>query len=185
MAVKRTSTALTRSRYGTDSPASAIMRQQTPTGFQRYGKMTRRAQFLADMQLIAPWAELAALVEPFYSVNGEAAGRAALPLQRMLRVYFLQLWFNLSDGAVEEALSDSASMRHFAGIDAEAQAPPDETTVSRFRDLLESKKLGKKLLATVNEYLRRNGIKITNGAIVDATLVAAMSAAGARRGTSS
>ena len=85
------------------------MKQQTLTGFERYGKTTRRAQFLADMHLIVPWAELAAVVEPFYPKVSEAGGRPALPLERMLRVYFLQLWFNLSDPAVEEELYDSVS----------------------------------------------------------------------------
>ena len=93
----------------------------------------------------------------------------------MLRIYFLQLWFNLSDPAVEEALYDSASMRDFAGIDLGAEAAPDETTVCKFRHLLEKHKLGKRLLVSVNEYLRRNGIKISNGTIVDATIISAPS----------
>jgi len=93
------------------------MKQQTLTGFERYAKTTRRAQFLADMQVIVPWAELIAVVEPFYPKISEAGGRPPLPLERMLRVYFLQLWFNLSDPAVEESLYESASMRNFAGID--------------------------------------------------------------------
>ena len=89
----------------------------------------------------------------------------------MVRVYFLQLWFNLSDPAVEEALYDSAAMRGFVGIDLGSEAAPDETTVCKFRHLLERNKLGKKLLAAVNEYLRRNGIKISSGTIVDATII--------------
>ena len=93
----------------------------------------------------------------------------------MLRVYFLQLWFNLSDPAAEEELYDSAAMRNFAGIDLGVEAAPDETTVCKFRHLLEKHKLGKKLLATVNEHLRRNGIKITTGTIVDATIIGAPS----------
>ena len=169
-------TALMRSRCVIAFQADDMMQRQTPTGFERYGKTTRRAQFFADMQLIAPWAELAALVEPFYPMIRQAGDQPALPLQRMLRVYFLQLWFNLSDGAVAEALHDSASMRHFIGIDPGAVGSPDEMTVCRFRELLESNRLGKKLLATLNDYLRRHGIKIANGAIVDATIIAAMTA---------
>jgi IS5 family transposase len=83
------------------------MKQQTLTGFERYGKRTRRAQFLPQMDQIVAWAELAAVVEPHYPKVGEAGGRPPIPLERMLRVYFLQLWFNLSDPAVEEALYDS------------------------------------------------------------------------------
>lgn len=151
------------------------MKQQTLTGFERYGKTTRRAQFLAEMQVIVPWAELTTVVEPFYPKISEAGGRPPLPLERMLRVYFLQLWFNLSDPAVEEALYDSASMRNFAGIDLGVEAAPDETTVCKFRHLREINKLGKKLLATVNEHLRRSGIKVTTGTIVDATIIGAPS----------
>jgi len=151
------------------------MKQQTLMGFERYGKTTRRAQFLADMQVIVPWAEMVAVVEQFYPKVSEAGGRPPLPLERMLRVYFLQLWFNLSDPAVEEELYDSASMRNFAGIDLGVEAAPDETTVCKFRHLLEKNKLGKKLLTTVNDHLRRSGIKITTGTIVDATIIGAPS----------
>jgi transposase, IS5 family len=152
-----------------------MMKQQTLTGFERFAKTTRRAQFLADMQVIVPWADLVAVVEPFYPKVSEAGGRPPLPLERMLRVYFLQLWFNLSDPAVEEALYESSSMRNFAGIDLGVEAAPDETTVCKFRHLLEKHKLGKKLLVSVNEHLRRSGMKITTGTIVDATIIGAPS----------
>ena len=151
------------------------MKQQTLTGFERYGKATRRAQFLSEMDRIVPWQELASVVEPFYPKVGEAGGRPPISLERMLRVYFLQLWFNLSDPAVEEALYDVVSMRAFAGIDLGQEGAPDETTVCKFRHLLEREKLGKKLLATVNAYLARNGIRISNGTIVDATIISAPS----------
>src|SRR5262249_58526663 len=104
-----------------------------------------------------------------------AGGQPPIPLERMLRIYFLQLWFNLSDPAVEESLYESVSMREFVGIDLGQEAAPDETTVCKFRHLLEQNKLGKKLLVTVNAYLARNGIKISNGTIVDATIISAPS----------
>ena len=151
------------------------MKPQTLTGFERYGKTTRRAQFLADMDRVIPWPELAAAVETVYPKIGEAGGRPPIPLERMLRVYFLQLWFNLSDPAVEEALYDSAAMRNFAGIDLGTEGAPDETTVCKFRHLLERNKLGKTLLKAVNDHLRRSGIKIANGTIVDATIINAPS----------
>src|SRR5256884_6797208 len=151
------------------------MKQQTLTGFEKYGKTTRRAQFLSEMDRTVPWRELAAVVEPVYPKVSEQGGRPPLPLERMLRVYFLQLWFNLSDPAVEEALYDSAAMRAFAGIDLGSEAAPDETTICKFRHLLEKNRLGKKLLAAVNEYLRLHGIKIANGTIVDATIINAPS----------
>jgi IS5 family transposase len=158
------------------------MQQQTLTGFEKYGKTTRRAQFLAEMDRVVPWAVLCAVIEPFYPKTSPEGGRPPLPLERMLRVYFLQQWFNLSDPAVEEALYDSASMRGFAGIDLGREAAPDETTVCKFRHLLERHKLGKKLLATVNEHLKRNGIKISNGTIVDATIISAPSSTKNRDG---
>jgi IS5 family transposase len=89
----------------------------------------------------------------------------------MLRIYFLQLWFNLSDPAVAEALYDSVAMRRFVGIDLGVEGAPDETTVCKFRHLLERHKLGKVLLTAVNDHLHRSGIKITKGTIVDATII--------------
>lgn len=151
------------------------MKQQTLTGFEKHAKTTRRAQFLADMASIVPWRELEGVVEPVYPKVSELGGRPPIELQKMLRMYFLQLWFNLSDPAVEEALYDSVSMRAFVGIDLGVEAAPDETTICKFRHLLEKHELGKKLLSAVNEYLRVNGIKISNGTIVDATIISAPS----------
>ena len=93
------------------------MRQVTlaTVGFERYGKTTKRAAFLAEMDRVVPWRELCALIEPVYPKPGK--GRAPVGLERMLRIYFLQQWFNLSDPGAEEALYDSLTMRRFAGID--------------------------------------------------------------------
>ena len=151
------------------------MKQHTLTGFEKYGKTTRRAQFLCDMERIIPWAEMTAAVAKVYPKISEQGGRPPIPLERMLRIYFLQLWFNLSDPAVEEELYDSAAMRGFVGIDLGVEAAPDETTICKFRHLLERNKLGKTLLRAVNEHLHRNGIKISNGTIVDATIIGAPS----------
>ena len=151
------------------------MKQQTLTGFDRYGKTTRRAQFLADMDQIIPWAELAAAVETAYPKVSAQGGRPPIALERMLRIYFLQLWFNLSDPAVEEAMYDSMAMRGFVGIDLGVEGAPDETTVCKFRHLLERHQLGKTLLTAVNDHLQRSGIKITKGTIVDATIIGAPS----------
>jgi transposase, IS5 family len=151
------------------------MKQHTLSGFEKYGKTTRRAQFLADMEQIIPWSELTAAVQAVYPKISENGGRPPIPLERMLRIYFLQLWFNLSDPAVEEALYDSVAMRGFVGIDLGVEGAPDETTVCKFRHLLERNKLGKTLLKAVNEHLWRSGIKIANGTIVDATIIGAPS----------
>jgi IS5 family transposase len=151
------------------------MKQQTLAGFVKYAKTTRRAKFLTDMDRVVPWRELVAVVEPHYPKISAEGGRPPVPLERMLRIYFLQLWFNLSDPAVEEALYDSVAMREFVGIDLGSEAAPDETTVCKFRHLLERNTLGKPLLAAVNEHLKRQGIKIANGTIVDATIISAPS----------
>lgn len=151
------------------------MKQQTLAEFERYRKTTRRALFLADMDRILPWKELSAAIEPVYPKGSDAGGRPPISLERMLRIYFLQLWFNLSDPAVEEALYDSAAMRSFAGIDLGMESAPDETTVCKFRHLLEKNKLGKTLLKAVKQYLHENGIKIGRGTIVDATIIGAPS----------
>jgi IS5 family transposase len=93
----------------------------------------------------------------------------------MLRIYFLQQWFNLSDPAVEEALYDSAVMRQFAGIDLGREPVPDETTVCKFRHLLEEHQLGGEMLKVVNRHLEGKGVRITTGTIVDATIIHAPS----------
>src|SRR5215470_7138266 len=96
-------------------------------GFERYAKTTRRAAFLAEMEQVVPWSALCALIEPFYPKPGN--GRPPVGVDRMLRIYFLQPWFNLSDRAVEGALYDSAAMGRFVGIDLGCEPVPDETTV--------------------------------------------------------
>jgi IS5 family transposase len=159
-----------------------MMQQQTLGGFEKFGKTTRRAQFLAEMDRVVPWAQVCALIDPVYHKVSEQGGRPAIALERMVRVYFLQLWFNLSDPAVEEALYDSAAMRSFVGIDLGREAAPDETTVCKFRHLLERNQLGKPLLQVVNAHLKSCGIQINNGTIVDATIISAPSSTKNRDG---
>jgi IS5 family transposase len=159
------------------------VKQQTLSGFEKFSKTTRRAQFLSEMDRIVPWRELCAVIEPVYPKGGgREGGRPPIPLERMLRVYFLQQWFNLSDPAVEESLYDSAAMRAFAGIDLGSEAAPDETTMCKFRHLLERHKLGKELLRTVNAHLDGRGIKLSRGTIVDATIISAPSSTKNKKG---
>ncbi len=139
------------------------------TGFEQYTRKTRRAIFLEEMEQVVPWRELGALVEPHYPKPGN--GRPPVGVERMLRIYFLQQWFNLSDPAVEEALYDSTVMRQFAGIDLGCEPVPDETTVCKFRHLLEEQELGEQILGTVNLHLQAQGVRITTGTIVDATIL--------------
>jgi transposase, IS5 family len=145
----------------------------TMTGFERYTKKTRRAIFLEEMEQVVPWAQLCVLIEPHYPKPGK--GRRPKELEQMLRIYFLQQWFNLADPAVEEALYDSATLRQFAGIDLGREPVPDETTVCKFRHLLEEHHLGEEILGTVNLHLQAKGVRITAGTIVDATLIHAPS----------
>ena len=152
------------------------MRQQTlaDEGFERYRKRTRREQFLDEMDKIVPWKGLCEVIEPFYP-KPEGAGRPPIGLQRMLRIHFLQHWFNLSDPAVEEALYDSRAMRRFVGIDLGREPAPDETTGCKFRHLLEAHNLGDQLFALIAEYLEDNGLTVNTGTIVDASIIDAPS----------
>jgi IS5 family transposase len=153
-----------------------MVQQQTlamASGFEKHAKQTRRAEFLAQMEIVVPWRELCAEIEPYYPKAGN--GRPPVGLERMLRMYFLQQWFNLSDPAVEEALYDSVAMRHFVAIDLGQEPVPDQTTVCKFRHLLERHGLGAKIFARVNGYLESRGVKIGTGTIVDATLIEAPS----------
>ena len=149
------------------------MRQATlaTAGFERYAKTTRRAAFLAEMESVVPWPALCGLIEPFYPKPGN--GRPPIGVERMLRIYFLQQWFNLSDPAVEEALYDSPAMRRFVGIDLGREPVPDETTMCRFRHLLEAHDLGRRLFAQVQRHLAAKGLKVATGTIVDATIISA------------
>jgi transposase, IS5 family len=151
------------------------MRQMTlgGSGFEKHAKATRRAQFLAQMDRVVPWKQLCALIQPAYSKG--VAGRPPVGLERMLRIYFLQQWFNLSDPAAEEALYDSIAMRQFVGIDLGREPAPDETTILRFRHLLESHDLGRQLFAAVSAHLQAQGLKVATGTIVDATIINAPS----------
>jgi IS5 family transposase len=159
------------------------MKQQTLAvagGFERFGRQSRRAEFLSQMEQVVPWAELVALIEPYYPNSDQ--GRPAIGLERMLRIYFLQQWFNLSDPAVEDALYESPSMRGFVGIDLGREPAPDETTVCKFRHLLERHELGKRIFARVNAYLAEHGLKIGTGTIVDATILHAPSSTSNKSG---
>jgi IS5 family transposase len=152
------------------------MKQQTfasQSSFEKYGRKSRRELFLDEMELVVPWAELQALVEPHYPKAGN--GRRPVGLSIMLRTYFMQQWFNLSDPGVEEAFYESATLRLFAGVDLGVAPAPDETTVLRFRHLLEKHDLCGAMLETVNRHLEAKGIRIATGTIVDATIIHAPS----------
>ena len=141
--------------------------------FEKYGRKSKREQFLETMEVVVPWTELLALIEPYYPRAGN--GRQPVGLSIMLRVYFLQQWFNLSDPGAEDALYESPVLRRFAGVDLGRAGAPDETTVLRFRHLLEEHELCGEILDVVNGHLEDKGLRISTGTIVDATIIAAPS----------
>jgi IS5 family transposase len=152
------------------------MRQQTlasQASFEQYGRKGKRELFLDQMEQVVPWAELLALVEPHYPKAGN--GRQPAGLSIMLRTYFLQQWFGFSDPGMEEAFYDSPALRRFAGVDLGRAAAPDESTILRFRHLLEEHELCGQILDTVNHFLASRGIHIGTGTIVDATIINAPS----------
>jgi IS5 family transposase len=135
------------------------------------GKVTRRERFLAEMDAVIPWPRLLALIEPHYPKAG--AGRQPHPLERMLRIHFMQHWFNLSDPQAEDSLYDIESMRRFAGVELAEDAIPDESTILRFRHLLEEHRLSEAIFAEVRGLLEERRLLLKAGTIVDATIIAA------------
>jgi transposase, IS5 family len=147
-------------------------------------KVTRREQFLAEMEAVVPWSRLLALIAPHYPKAGPKGGRPPMALETMLRVYFLQNWYALSDPMAEETLYDSESMRRFAGIELGDDRILDETTILKFRHLLERHGLTEAIFADMNAHLADKGITLRSGTLVDATIIDAPSStknkAGAR-----
>jgi IS5 family transposase len=138
-------------------------------------KVTRREQFLAEMDAVVPWRPLQSLIEPHYPKVGPKGGRPPMPLETMLRIYFLQDWYALSDPMAEETLYDSEAMRRFSGIELGDDRIPDETTILNFRHLLERHGLTEAIFAAVNAHLADKGITLRSGTLVDATIIDAPS----------
>ncbi len=156
------------------------MKQQTlamaadqHSGFEQFRKPKRRDEFLVTMNTIVPWSDMCSVIEPFYPKG--VGGRPPIGLERILRIHFVQHWFNLADLACEEALYDSASLRRFVGIDLGKEPVPDATTMLKFRRLLNDNKLGEQLFAKVGQVLQASGFKLKTGTIVDATIIGAPS----------
>jgi IS5 family transposase len=137
------------------------------------GKVTRRERFLAEMDAVIPWARLLKLIEPHYPKAGK--GRHPHDMERMLRIYFLQQWFDLSDPGAEDAIYDIEPMRRFAGVELGEDTIPDETTILRFRHLLERHDLTEAMFAEILELLEERGLLLKQGTIVDATIIHAPS----------
>jgi transposase, IS5 family len=142
-------------------------------GFDTHSKVTRKAAFLARIDKLVPWVCLEALIEPHYPKAGN--GRPPRDLSTMLRMYCVANWFNLADEACEDAMYDIVAFREFCRIDLGRQGVPDATTLLNFRHLLEKHELGAAIFARVGELLVANGLKLSGGTIVDATIIAAPS----------
>lgn len=135
-------------------------------------KRTRRDRFLGDIEVVTPWANLVAVIEPFYP-KGEGRGRPTIGLERMLRMYVAQNCFGLSDEGTEDAIYDSQAIRRFVGIDLARESAPDATTLLKFRRLLEEKGLTDSIFNAINAHLAEKGLFMRQGTVVDATIIAA------------
>jgi len=141
---------------------------------QNKKKVTRRERFLAEMNVLVPWQRLLDALSPSYYPDAAGKrGRPPTPLDRMLRIYFLQQWYGLADEALEDAIYDSQAMRDFVGIDLSIESVPDATTLLRFRHLLERHSLTQRIFEEINASLAERGLFMREGTIVDATIIAA------------
>jgi IS5 family transposase len=143
-------------------------------GFEMFRNKTRKEPFLEEINYLVPWSKLTEAIEPYYP-KPEGAGRRPIGIERMLRIYFLQHCFNLSDPAAENTLYHSRALRHFAGIDLGREPVLDETTICKFRHPMEKHNPGDQLFHQVNQYRKNNGIKVSRGNFVDASSIHAPS----------
>ena len=155
--------------------------KQTSLCLPNSSKRTRKREFLESMERVVPWGDLVSLIEPYAPESGRR-GQQPFAVEAMLRIHFMQQWFNLSDPAMEEALHDVPVFRDFAGLTNWADALPSESSILRFRHLLERHKLADQILATVNGLLSAKGLLLKSGTVVDATLIAAPSSTKNRDG---
>jgi transposase, IS5 family len=146
---------------------------QLGLGLDLSTKRTRKREFVDEMRRVVPWSRLIALIEPHYPTG--KTGRPLFPIATMLQIHFMQQWFGLSDPAMKEALYDVPLYRDFAGLDGGMTRLPDESTILRFRHLLETHGLAAQMLALVNEILVEKGLMLKTGSVVDATLIPAPS----------
>lgn len=148
----------------------------TDIEYSQRRRVSKREEFLSQMNAVIPWQVWVEVIEPHYYADSPGKrGRKAKPIETMLRMYLLQIWFNLSDEGVEDAIYDSYAMRKFMGLDFGVEQVPDATTLLHFRHLLEEHNLGEALFASQNEIFEQEGWMMRGGSIVDATIIAAPS----------
>jgi IS5 family transposase len=145
----------------------------TDAEYSRRRRVTRREEFLTMMDHVIPWDEWVGLIEPHY--YNKARGRRPVPIETMLRMYLLQVWFHLSDEGVEDQINDSYAMRQFMGLDFAVAQVPDATTLLHFRHLVEKHQLGEAMFAALNRLFEANGWIMRGGSVVDATIITAPS----------
>jgi IS5 family transposase len=155
------------------TPMTMATMKQLGLGLKLSTKKTRKRELLEEMERVVPWAALVQIVAPYYPKA--KTGRPPFGIETMLRIHYLQQWFGLSDPAMEEALHDVPLYREFAKLDGVTVRLPDETTILRFRHLLERHNLAVDMLRLVNDILQAKGMLMRTGTVVDATLIAAPS----------
>lgn len=136
-------------------------------------KKLKCERFLDEMNKIIPWENFIAEIKPFY--EAKELGRTKTNLKMLLKIYFLQQWYALSDPGAEEAIYDRNSFQKFLDIDLLADRVPDESTILHFRHLLEKHELQKKFFEVVQKLLEQKGLIMREGTILDATIIAAPS----------
>ena len=144
----------------------------TAGGFERFRKVTRKAVLLRTLDRVIPWERLERIVAPYYPKNA-GPGRPATPLRWMLKLMVLQVIYNLSDPQTEDQMHDCRAVQEFLGLDLGRDRPPDETTICRFRHLLEKHDLMERIFRAINRYLHEAGVRVQQGTIVDATVIRA------------
>jgi len=143
--------------------------------FEGKKRKTRKELFLETMEQLIPWDKFMAIIKPHYHTIGEKGGRPPYPLCKILRMYLVQLWFNMSDETAEDSVYENQVIRRFVGINLSDETIPDATTLLRFRHLLEKHKLDEKIFDSVSELLKQNGYMMSKGSIVDASIITASS----------
>jgi IS5 family transposase len=152
------------------------MKRQQTLGDMEYNskkRKTRKEVFLERMEALLPWKLLISTIEPVYYKTGPKGGRPAIGIEMMLRMLLISAWFNLSDEATEDAVTENQTIRHFVGVDLSRQSAPDATTLQQFRALLLAHGIFEKLFAAINKRLEAEGMMISTGTIVDATIIEA------------
>ena len=154
------------------------MRNQQTLGDLEYAtkkRKTRKEIFLERMNQLIPWEVIIELIEPYYPKAGPKGGRPPIGIEKMLRMLLISCWFNLSDEGTEDAVTENQTIRGFVGINLSMENAPDATTLLQFRHLLERNGLFDRIFETINQLLKTNGMMISTGTIVDASIIEAPS----------